>query len=70
MGDNEMKKVEIKISNGKEPTMSSGTVSQISWQNASAIRGLRTMFGCKDNEMITNIEVTEVGIKAQFEKVT
>ncbi len=46
-----------------------GVCSQISWNNASVMEGLRKMFNCADNEIITAIEVDNYGIKAQFERI-
>jgi hypothetical protein len=60
-----MKSIEVDIS---KPKNNSGAVSQVAWNTASTIRGLRQIFNCRDHERITNIELTEVGIKANIER--
>lgn len=45
-----------------------GTVSQLSWDNAFLMPGLRAMFGCQPDERIVAIEVDNHGIKAKFER--
>ena len=44
------------------------TASQISWENDDLMRGLRTMFNVKDDEIIRSITIDEVGIKASFSR--
>lgn len=54
---------------GQELGFFCGTVSQITWDSNDMMTALRQMFGCSDNEIITAIEVTSCGIKAQFKRV-
>lgn len=51
-----------------EPVGFTGTVCQMSWDNAAVMHGLRQMFGCTERERIVAIEVDHYGIKAKFER--
>ena len=55
----------IKVNFNPEKSKS-GLVSQISWQNSSVQEALRKIFKLRDNEEITEIDVTCDGITAYF----
>ena len=58
----------VSFGDNVEKTNFCGVVSQITWNNPDLMTGLRTMFGCKKDEVIVAIEVTDVGIRAKFER--
>jgi hypothetical protein len=45
-----------------------GTMSEISWGNASVLRALRTLFGCRADEKLSAVVITSRGIKAEFRR--
>lgn len=40
--------------------------SEISWNNEDLIRGFRSMFACKDHEMLVGVTITTGGIRAHI----
>lgn len=46
-----------------------GTMSRATWGNRSVIAAINSIFDVKSHEKITQIEITEDGITARFERV-
>lgn len=53
-------RIKVKFADGD------GSTARITWGNPDLMKGLRKMFGARENEVIANIEVTEEGITANL----
>lgn len=49
-------------------SLSGGTQSNISWGNPDTMKGLRVMFGCREDELLVAVQIDAYGIKAKFER--